>query len=99
MKFGSPPFAAATSRDTNYKLFKKNPATFFRCHPGVRKSQVTPDRKELISLLTRMFAADVTDRPQSVQEMLSHPYFSDADLSDTKLAQDGLREIIEDQNE
>ena len=48
---------------------------------------------DLVDLLTKMFSPDLSIRPQTIDEVLSHVYFTqDKDnLSNLQYAQDGLK--------
>ena len=80
--------------DINYKLFLNNPDLFWRFHPTVRRFKATdPDsvKTDFVDLLNKMFSSNLAIRPQTIIDVLSHSYFTEEDLSDSKYAQEALK--------
>ena len=75
MYFGQPPFAKASRTDNNYAVFQRDVDAFWRLHPSVRKHGEPVD-EDLKVLLTSMLRTDVNSRPESVECVLAHPYFT-----------------------
>ena len=83
MQFAKPPFFEASSRDKNYTILQRNPESFWRLHPTIKRfegASVDPDLKDL---LTSMLSQDISKRPESIEAVVSHQFFrKEADLLD-----------------
>ena len=91
MKFGFWPFAAAEADDVNYRHIIRDPVRFWKFGEGIRHiTKVNRDLldSDFVKLLTALFSPDLTVRPKSISEVLSHPYFTNEDINNTEYAQE-----------
>ena len=68
-------------------------------HPSVKKyvTKSGPVNPKLIDLLTNMLSADITARPESVQNVLQHAFFEEAeDICQETLEQE-FRNLVDTQ--
>ena len=82
LQFAAPPHNDTSSTDRNYSILQRNSEAFWRLHPCVRKwgSVIDEDFK---SLMTSMMSSDLEKRPQSITEVMQHPFFTkEAELID-----------------
>ena len=78
LAFGAPPISMASNNDPNYRIFKRNPQKFWQNHPNVKKSQRGKNGldQDLVDLLTKMLADSPQTRPQTMNDVMSHPFFT-----------------------
>ena len=84
LHFGSPPFSSSSSSDRNYSILQRNSESFWRLHPSVRKwGTEQPIDEDFKNLLNSMLSADIGNRPESIAEVMQHPFFTkETDLVD-----------------
>ena len=75
LHFAQPPFHSASDSDRNFGILQRNPEGFWRNHPSVRKHG-EPIDEDFKNLLTSMLSKDISKRPQSVDALMQHPYFT-----------------------
>jgi len=78
LRFAAPPFHSSKSNDRNYQLLQRRPDAYWRLHPCVKRGGQSLD-EDFVSLLTSMLEADASKRPQSVAEVMGHPFFTKED--------------------
>ena len=78
LAFGSPPFNVAQLSEANYRILVRTPDIFWRNHPNVKNSARGGDRldKDLSGLISWMLRLEPSERPQSIEELLSHSFFT-----------------------
>jgi len=90
LRFAAPPFAKASLYDKNYSVLQRNADAFWRLHPSLKRQSAVID-EDLQELLTSMLSSDVSKRPNSVEAVMQHRFFTkEAELIDpsTNLWQD-----------
>ena len=67
-------------------------------HPSVKKyiAQNGPLNEELVDLLTSMLSADLQKRPESVEQVLSHPYFTQSETADSEVLMEEFKALVGD---
>ena len=78
LAFGSPPFNEATMKEQNYRILQRSPEKFWINHPNVKNSRRGGDllNKDLSDLITSLMMSSPSDRPQTIKEIVSHPFFT-----------------------
>ena len=75
LQFGAPPHNDTSPSDRNYSILQRNNEAFWRLHPCVRKWG-SPIDEDFKSLMTGMLNSDLDKRPQSMTEVMQHPFFT-----------------------
>ena len=66
----------ALTSEPNFRILTKMPEKFWKNHPNVKKSSRGAEvDSDLTNLLTSMMASNAKDRPESIEQIVSHPYF------------------------
>ena len=75
MHFARPPFTSSSNNDRMYPLLQRKPEIFWKLHPTVKKLTVPVDQ-DFKNLMESMLNRDLNVRPQTIEEVLVHPYFT-----------------------
>ena len=75
LQFAAPPHNDTSSSDRNYGILQRNADAYWRLHPCVRKWG-EPIDEDFKSLMTSMMSSDLEKRPQSIAEVIQHPFFT-----------------------
>ena len=75
MHFARPPFTSSSNNDRMYPLLQRKPEIFWKLHPTVKKLTVPVDQ-DFKNLMESMLNRDLNVRPQIIEEVLVHPYFT-----------------------
>lgn len=89
--FGAPPFSRADPRnDRFYSLLSKKPESFFRLHPTIKRVQselnIATVDADLIDLLTVLLSQDLSVRPRTIDDVLGHKFFAQAQYEDGSMS-------------
>jgi len=83
LAFGVPPFVQPTPSDRLYSLFLKKPEYLYKYHPATRNAfREDSIDKDLIELISAMFASDPKNRPSSISDIFQNFKYLSASESD-----------------
>ena len=97
--FGAPPFSRTLPGDRNFNIFLRNKECFWKMHPSVKKyvAKSGPVNPKLIDLLTNMLSADISARPESVQNVLEHAFFEEAEEICQETLEQEFKKLVDTQ--
>ena len=80
MYFGRPPWLESSDRDRYFRAYRQKPDHLFKCyaHQFYKNDKID---QNLMNLTLSLLSHDPKDRPDSVDEVLKHPFFT-SDLTD-----------------
>jgi serine/threonine protein kinase len=77
LHFGLPPWSEASDRDPIYRGYQTNPLNLFKRHPGIRNTYKSGQvNEQLVKLILTLLAYKPSDRPESVEDISRHPFFT-----------------------